>query len=483
MSAMKNSILRALIIILFISLPLKSGAQWELIQSIINSKIDTSEYIPEIYEGALDYNLMIAASRGYSSEINRLIARGADVNAETADGATPLVYAVSNNKSEAVSTILEYNPLVDKLTASYETPLMIATKNGFFEIAEKLIRAGANVNTGDRFGATSLHYAAIYGYTNIADLLLYYDADPDIKTTDGSTPLHGAIWAGNIDIADLLLQNSAKPDEKDNSGHTPFLLASYFGDTTAMNLLYNYGANINARDNNGLDALSLAIISNQAAAVDFILSIRKSLPENAPDPYSIASAYGRKDIVPILRKNGVPGKINYGIDKLAFNVSERFSLHDVYTGFTLTFSEPYLKAGFFTGLDTKLWYTRVLIKDQDQLYHQYRDKGSLVYAGLFRDFKLSEVPDRYNVMLSANLAAGYSFGNSLKGTLLAPENKFRVIPSVSLKYSGRNLFLNAGIEYIKSEFYRTGPIWFRIGVGYNYRFGNNIAKIKPPRWY
>jgi ankyrin repeat protein len=483
MTAIKYSISRAIFMIIFISLSLKSGAQWELIEKFINSHIDTSEYLPEIYDGALDYNLMIASSKGYSSEINRLISRGADVNAQTSDGATPLIYAVTNNKSEAVSTILSYNPIVDKLTATYETPLMIAAKSDFFEIAEKLIRNGADVNTGDRFGATSLHYAAIYGYTDITDLLLYYDADPDIKTNDGSTPLHGAIWAGNNEIADLLLQNSAKPDEKDDNGHTPFLLASYFGDTTAMNLLYKYGADINNRDNNGLDALSLAIISNQTNAVDYILSLRKSLPENAPDPYSIASAYGRKDMVPILKKNGVPGKISYGIDKLTFNVSERFSLHDVYTGFTLIFSEPYLKAGLFTGLDTKLWYTRVLIKDSGQLYHQYRDKGSLVYAGVFRDFKLSEAPDRYNVMLSTSIAAGYSFGNKLKGTLLAPENKVRFIPSVAIKYNRKSIFLNAGLEYIKSEFYRTGPIWFRIGLGYNYRFGNNIAKIKPPRWY
>jgi ankyrin repeat protein len=483
MSANKNSISRAILMIIFISLSLRSGAQWELLEKFINAQIDTSEYLPEMYDGALDYNLMIASSKGYASEINRLIARGADVNAQTSDGATPLIYAVSNNKSEAVSTILAYNPVVDKLTATYETPLMIAVKNDFFDIAEKLIRAGADVNTGDRFGATSLHYAAIYGYMDIADLLLYYDADPDIKSNDGSTPLHGAIWAGSNEIADLLLQNSAKPDENDDNGHTPFLLASYFGDTTAMNLLYRYGADINKKDNKGLDALSLAIISNQASAVDYILSIRKSLPENAPDPYSIASAHGRKDIVPILRKNGVPGKITYGIDKLTFNITERFSAHDVYTGFTLIFSEPMLKAGFFTGLDTKIWYTRVLIKDSGQLYYQYRDKGSLIYAGVFRDFKLSEAPDKYSIMLSTSLAAGYSFGNNLKGTLLTPDNKFRVIPSVAIKYSGKNIFLNAGIEYIKSEFYHTGPIWFRVGLGYNYRFGNNNTKIKPPRWY
>ena len=39
-------------------------------------QIDTSEYMPIFYETALNYNLMIASSRGYVSEIERLIGIG-----------------------------------------------------------------------------------------------------------------------------------------------------------------------------------------------------------------------------------------------------------------------------------------------------------------------------------------------------------------------------------------------------------------------
>jgi hypothetical protein len=38
--------------------------------------IDTSGYLPLFYDNALDYNLMIAASDGYSSEVERLIHKG-----------------------------------------------------------------------------------------------------------------------------------------------------------------------------------------------------------------------------------------------------------------------------------------------------------------------------------------------------------------------------------------------------------------------
>ena len=33
---------------------------------------------------------MVAASKGYDQEIERLISKGADINAETEEGATPL---------------------------------------------------------------------------------------------------------------------------------------------------------------------------------------------------------------------------------------------------------------------------------------------------------------------------------------------------------------------------------------------------------
>ena len=45
-------------------------------------------------------NLMIAAAKGYPSEVERLIKKGADINAKTDLGVTPLILAVVSNKPE-----------------------------------------------------------------------------------------------------------------------------------------------------------------------------------------------------------------------------------------------------------------------------------------------------------------------------------------------------------------------------------------------
>jgi len=57
---------------------------------------------------------MVAASKGYVSEITRLINNGADIFAETDQGATPLIFAVSNNQTEAAKLLIDYGSDVNR---------------------------------------------------------------------------------------------------------------------------------------------------------------------------------------------------------------------------------------------------------------------------------------------------------------------------------------------------------------------------------
>ena len=463
-------------------------AQWPEVDSILTrfSVFDTSGYIPYTYSGALDYNLMIASSKGYDSEIKRLIEQGADVNAETGEWATPIVFAVSNNKLSAVKTLLRYNPNLNAITSSGETPLLIAVKNNNLEISEALIRAGAQVDFTDRFGATPLNYSSIHGNLGIVDLLLYYDASIDLKSNEGFTPLLAAIWAGYNDIADLLIQNGANMEARDNNGFTPFLMAAYYGDTLMLNMLYKKGVDIYAINKYHHNALTLSILADQGNATELLLKIGKDWtnPEkNTIDPYLVASKFRRLDLINILKANNIKGHTRYGIDQLSFTVSGRFFTKDFYSGVGFSFKEPYLNGGIIAGCDTKLWYTRVLLKSSEHLYYQYMDKGSLVYAGLFKDFALTDLVDTYNYTLSTSLLGGYSFGNKLKGTLLAPEGKFMLIPSVSLKITKLNSTVFMGLEYTKTPYYQNGPVWLRIGYSYNYFLDNVRMRIKPIKWY
>ncbi|HPT20752.1 MAG TPA: ankyrin repeat domain-containing protein [Bacteroidales bacterium] len=447
--------------------------------------IDTSSYVPSDYPYSLEYNLMVASYKGYTSEIIRLLNKGADINASTEEGITPLLFAILDNKLDAVLTLLNYGPDLNKSTPYNETPLLISVKSRFFEITEALIRAGAKIDCTDNYGATPLHYAALNGYLDMVDLLLYYDAPVDAKSKEGITPLMASVQEGYPDVTDLLVQNGANSEVEDNDGYTPFLMSAYYGDTLLMDILYKHGANIYALNKDNYNALDLSIMANQADAVRYLLKKENNWtkPGSAPvDPYIVATKYRRKEMVSLLKSNNVSGNIRLGIDQAAISASSRFGLHDYYTGINLSFKEPYFNLGFTFGCDMKLWYTRVLVKSSEHLYYQYMDKGSVAYAGVFKDFSLSDRLNKTNFFLSASLLGGYSFGNKLKGTLYTPEHNFMAIPSLSIKMTKKNVSLFTGVEYQKTSYYNDGPIWFRIGLSYNYFFDKVRTYVKPVRW-
>jgi hypothetical protein len=331
-----------------------------------------------------------------------------------------------------------------------------------------------------------LHYAAAYDYFQITDMLLYYNAAINKRTVEGSTPLLAAVWAGNADIADLLIQNGANIEIPDNEGFTPFLISAMNGDTLIMKLLIRKGANIYATNKYSNNALALTIIAGHTEATRFLLKEgnKWTNPEyKAVSPYAVAAKYRRKNMIKILQDNNIPGNIRYDLDEAAISFSTRFSFHDVYEGFSISFKEPYLNAGFHFGFDTKLWYTKVLLKQTENTFYQYRTKGSFVYGGVFKNFALTDYPFRGNFEISTSLSAGYQFGNELKGTLFAPVNKFNIVPAATLLWTKKDLSISFGAGYIKAPYYHSGPVWFRLGASYNLYFNNVRTNGKTLKWY
>ena len=450
-------------------------------------EIDTSEYLPLSIPGALDYNLMIASSEGFFTEIERMILMGADIENKTSEGATPLILAVANNKQDAVRVLLYYEADVNIITNMYETPLLIAVKNQNLEIAENLIRHGADVNFRDKHGATPLHYSSIYGYFYIADLLLYYDSEIDTKDFDGTTPLMAAIWAGFAEITDLLIQNGANMEARDDNGFTPFMIAAQNGDTVIMNILKEKGVDIYAKNKYRWDALGLAVRADQLMAVTLLIESGDKWTEpgkKAVNPYNIAVRYSRKDIMDMLEKNGFSARNNLEIDQMSLSLSFKTDFRDIYTGFSFAFKEPLRNLGCIAGFDTKLWYTRVLVKESDFLYYQYLDKNSVVYTGIFKDFRITDNMFRSNIYFSTSLSAAYFFGSKFKGTLIKPDNKFKVIPAIGIKWIIKNnITLVSGIEFMNTDFHKIGPVWGRFGASYNFFFDNERAPVKTIKWY
>ncbi len=447
---------------------------------------DTSSYLPYYYDGALEYNLMVAASKGYDSEVERFLKMGADIDGESDEGATPLVFAVANNHLSTVKLLLKHDPDVNKKTSSSETPLIISVKNLNADIAEALIRAGADVDLADKNDVTPLHFAAIYGGFNVADVLLYYEADCNKKAIDGTTPLMAAIWSGYPDVADLLIQNGANMEARDKDGFTPFLIAAQNGDTLLMNLLLKEGVDLYEKNIFNYNALALTIEANQKPAFEFLLSKGDkwaSADKEAVNPYRVASVFGRGEMIKILEKNNISGRQGLKIDEISFNISTRFNVRDYYTGAAIAFKEPTINAGFIIGSDIKPVYTRILMKTGENTYYQYFDKSSLVFAGIFKDFTLAEYKSGFKIAVSASLSAGYTLGSKFKGTEITAGKKLRIIPAAALKFQKNHLIFSSGLEYTNTEFYKIGPLWLRFGFAYNLFLSQTRSPVKMIKWY
>lgn len=109
------------------------------------------------------------------------LANGADVNAKTNEGLTPLH-----------DTVVPY----------YQT-----------QMAKLLIAKGADVKAKDNDGSTPLHWVAKYqgggnGREEMAEMLIAQGADINAKDKEGKTPLH---WAKNRlkDVEELLKSHGA----------------------------------------------------------------------------------------------------------------------------------------------------------------------------------------------------------------------------------------------------------------------------------
>jgi uncharacterized protein len=97
-----------------------------------------------------------------------------------ADGVSPVLHALANDRSDLVETILDANPPLDVFDAA-----AVGRTRGLEELLDtepELAQARS------RAGTTALHLAARYDQREAVELLLERGADPSARDGDGRTP-------------------------------------------------------------------------------------------------------------------------------------------------------------------------------------------------------------------------------------------------------------------------------------------------------
>ncbi len=138
-----------------------------LIAAIRNDAHRVTEYLIaskkvdiELPDAAQETALMIAAWRNQKDAVEKLIARGAEVNRT---GWTALHYAASIGSIEIVKLLLEHSAYIDAESPNKTTPLMMAARGDHADVCRLLIDEGADPTLVNERDLTAADFATRVG--------------------------------------------------------------------------------------------------------------------------------------------------------------------------------------------------------------------------------------------------------------------------------------------------------------------------------
>ena len=177
--------------------------------------------------------------------VRLLIRAGANVNAATREGITPLALAAVNGSLQATELLLEAGANANAVLPEGETVLMTAARTGRPAVLTALLRHGADVKTREHwYGESALMWAAAENHTDAIKVLVEAGADVNERSR-------------LLDVPRRRNGQSILP----LGSWTPLMYAAREGALEAAETLAALGADLNLTDPDGATALVLAIIN------------------------------------------------------------------------------------------------------------------------------------------------------------------------------------------------------------------------------
>lgn len=173
--------------------------------------------------------LQIAADKNNTGIMKRLIAHGADINAEAHNGDTALCLSAKRGHIETAILLIQHGAGVNHPSSKGRYPLIAAANKGKRAMVEFLLEAGANPNIVDSYGQTAIN-SALYcrdDQATIEVIKLLLDAGTDVNKQDkgGRTPLHRAAISHRPEHVLCLLKYGADVNAATMQGQTPLYRA------------------------------------------------------------------------------------------------------------------------------------------------------------------------------------------------------------------------------------------------------------------
>ena len=170
--------------------PIRTALLWNrnISLAMIQGENDMNELPPLPPAERLQELLFEAARLGRVDVIPALLQAGADIEARSPQGHTPLILASYNGHAAATRLLLESGAEVDAGdTSRGNTALMGTAFKGFDDIADLLLDAGAEVDRRNHAGQTALMLAALFDRHGMVDRLIGRGANRELCDDAGNS--------------------------------------------------------------------------------------------------------------------------------------------------------------------------------------------------------------------------------------------------------------------------------------------------------
>ncbi len=191
--------------------------------------------------------LIMAAERGDTATVARLLREGVPIEARDASGRTPLLAATQYNRIETARALIAAGANVNAQDRIKDSPYLLSGARGHVEILRMTLAAGADLKSVNRFGGTALTPACHYGHVEAVRELLKTRVALDHVNNLGWTCLLEAVILGDggarhAEIVRLVVDAGANVNLADHQGVTPVVHARQRGQREIVTILEKAGA-------------------------------------------------------------------------------------------------------------------------------------------------------------------------------------------------------------------------------------------------